>query len=117
MRFALPLLILLALAISACDTADDPCEIRGSAPADSTSTVSIDYLGQIKDGPVFDQRYCFRAELNTFIEGFREEVVGMVPGEEKTFEVPPEKGYGAIQVGPIPPNSTLVFAVRLRHVE
>ena len=116
-RLFLPVLALFALAISACDTAVDPCEIRGSAPATDSSTVYIDYLGQLESGAVFDERYCLRADLSDFIEGFREGVDGMVPGEEKTLTIPPEKGYGEVQVGPIPPNSTLRFEVRLRSVE
>ncbi|GAB5537199.1 MAG: hypothetical protein Rubg2KO_34480 [Rubricoccaceae bacterium] len=111
-----PLVLLFALLVSACDTAD-PCEIRGSNPAAATSDVSIDYRGQLENGTVVDEQYCFEANLSTFVEGFQEGVVGMVPGEEKVITVPPEKGYGAVQRGPIPPNSTLIFAVRLRSVE
>ncbi|MEO0557747.1 MAG: FKBP-type peptidyl-prolyl cis-trans isomerase [Bacteroidota bacterium] len=110
------LLLALVLTLAACDTAD-PCDIRGSSPATVTSDVSIDYRGQLENGTVVDEQYCFEANLSTFVVGFQEGVVGMVPGEEKVITVPPEKGYGAVQRGPIPPNSTLIFAVRLRSVD
>ena len=113
-----PVLLLFAgLVLSSCDSTPDPCEIRGSTPATATSTVSIDYRGHLADGFVFDERFCFVSEVDLFVPGLRDGVVGMVPGEEKTITVPPEEGFGDQQVGIVPPNSTLTFFVRLRSAE
>lgn len=47
------------------------------------------------------------------IQGFDIGVTGMRVGEQRRFIVPAERGYGAQRVGPIPPNSVLVFNVTL----
>ena len=37
----------------------------------------------------------------------------MCIGEERRLTIPPEMGYGAQSVGPIPANSVLVFETKL----
>jgi len=82
----------------------------------------VRYIGYYEDGEVFDSSISEDIELNkdlpldesyenmplyltvqpgtkiegtsTVIDGFNEALKGMVIGEEKTIEVPPEKGYG-----------------------
>lgn len=112
----LPLVLFAALALSACDTNDEICPIEGTAPATATSTVTVDYVGQLEDRIIFDQGICSSFRLDGVITGFREGIVGMIPGEEKVFVVPPEKGYGSAPQDGIPANSTLTFTVRLRSV-
>jgi FKBP-type peptidyl-prolyl cis-trans isomerase len=45
-------------------------------------------------------------------------VAGMKVGDKKTLKIPPEKAYGAQEVGNglIPANSTLIFDVELLEV-
>ncbi len=112
-----PLALLAVLALSACDTYQEPCLVSGSDPATANSTVYVKYIGKLEDDTVFDQSVCARFELQTLIPGFRDGVVGMKPGEEKILTIPPEEGYGSAQQGLIPPNSTLLFAVKLLSVE
>jgi FKBP-type peptidyl-prolyl cis-trans isomerase len=79
--------------------------------------VYVKYIGKLENDMVFDQSVCARLEMPNLIPGFRNGVVGMKPGEEKILTVPPEEGYRDQQVGSIPPNSTLLFAVKLLSVE
>lgn len=121
MRLAV-LALLLALPLSSCDVfggSDEPCPIEGSSPATPISTVTVDYVGQLaSSGAVFDEGLCSTFDLQNVIDGFREGIVGMRPAEAQfTFTVPPEKGYGSLDLPGIPANSTLIFTVRLRSVE
>lgn len=52
-----------------------------------------------------------------FLPGLSQGVVGMQLQEVRRITVPPSLGYGAKEVGPIPPNSTLIFTVTLLEVE
>lgn len=75
--------------------------------------ISVDYVGKLEDGTLFDTSvkeaaieagiYNQRRDYNplTFtvgagqmIKGFDEGVVGMRVGEEKTLTIPPEEAYG-----------------------
>lgn len=108
----LSLLLALALILAACDSADDEPVV-----AEADSVVTVDYVGQLEDGTVFDQGRGVTFALGQVIPGFRDGIVGMRVGERKTIVVPPEEGYGERGVpGRIPPNATLTFNVTLRAV-
>lgn len=85
--------------------------------AKASSTVTIDYTGTLRDGTVFDQGTGVTYPLRNFIPGFRDAVNGMTIGETKTFEVPPDEGYGDRPPPGIPPGDTLIFEVTLRRIE
>jgi FKBP-type peptidyl-prolyl cis-trans isomerase FkpA len=50
------------------------------------------------------------------IPGWDEGVKGMKVGGKRTLIVPASLGYGSNGVGPIPPNSNLIFDVELLEV-
>ena len=66
--------------------------------------VKFDYTGKLEDGTVFDtsshkdHSHPLEFEVGTkqVIPGFEAAVIGMKVGEEKTFEIKPEEGYGMI---------------------
>jgi FKBP-type peptidyl-prolyl cis-trans isomerase 2 len=80
---------------------------------ESGDIISVDYVGKLEDGTLFDTSvkeaaieagiYNQRRDYNplTFtvgagqmIKGFDEGVVGMRVGEERTLTIPPEEAYG-----------------------
>jgi FKBP-type peptidyl-prolyl cis-trans isomerase len=85
--------------------------------------LSMNYTGRLEDGTVFDSNilpefghvepFTFTLGAGQVIAGWDEGLSGMQIGEKRTLTVPPEKGYGARQVGSIPANSTLIFEVEL----
>ena len=94
-------------------------EGAGATPG-LTDTVSAHYHGTFEDGRVFDSSV-ERGEpidlpVNGVIAGWQEALQMMKEGDKWRLVVPPELGYGAAGVGPIPGNSTLVFEVELIKV-
>ena len=47
------------------------------------------------------------------IQGWLEALPLMKVGDEWTLFIPPQLGYGARDMGEIPPDSTLIFRLRL----
>ena len=95
-------------------------EGTGKQPA-ATDKVQVHYEGKLINGEVFDSSIA-RGEpvefnLNQVISGWTEGLQLMKEGAEYTFYIPSELGYGAQGMGPIPPNSTLIFKVQLIKVK
>ncbi len=95
-------------------------EGTGKQPT-STDKVQVYYEGKLINGEVFDSSIA-RGEpvefnLNQVISGWTEGLQLMKEGAEYTFYIPSELGYGAQGMGPIPPNSTLIFKVQLIKVK
>lgn len=87
-------------------------------------TVTVQYVGRLADGRVFDASANHSAEGFTFtlgvgqvIAGWDQGVAGMKEGGVRTLGIPASLGYGAQAVGPIPANSPLFFEVQLVKVE
>jgi FKBP-type peptidyl-prolyl cis-trans isomerase len=84
------------------------------------SVVQVNYEGTLLNGEVFDSSFK-RGEAAEFpvgqlIPAWVEALQMMRPGDEWTIWVPPAIGYGAQGGGPIPPNSLLIFRMRLEKV-
>lgn len=91
--------------------------------AASGDTVTVDYVGELTDGTVFDasknhgQPFSFTLGEGRVIQGWDQGLVGMKVGGVRTLVIPPALGYGGQAVGAIPANSTLVFQVTLLDVK
>ncbi|HOU70539.1 MAG TPA: peptidylprolyl isomerase [Methanothrix sp.] len=69
------------------------------AQAKKGDMVKVHYSGRLGTGVIFDtsegfEPLQFKIGEGDLIQGFEEAVVGMSPGQSKTVEIPPEKGYG-----------------------
>jgi FKBP-type peptidyl-prolyl cis-trans isomerase len=84
--------------------------------------VTVNYVGTLENGTEFDNSYKrgtpfqFTVGAGEVIKGWDLGVAGMKVGGKRTLSIPPELGYGANQVGPIPANSTLNFTVELLSI-
>jgi len=95
------------------------------AEAEVNKGVAVQYIGQlVSDGTVFDQSFG-RGEAIRFplgqravIPGWDEGIDLLQVGDQATFFIPSELGYGANgSPGSIPPDSELAFYVELEEVE
>lgn len=83
------------------------------------STISIHYTGWLANGTQFDannppsEPFQFAIGAGQVIPGFDEGVRGFKVGGRRQLIIPPSLGYGGVPVGPIPPNSILVFRIDL----
>ena len=86
-------------------------------------TVTVHYIGTTQDGVRFDSSYergesfSLTVGEGMVIQGWEEGLIGMKVGGQRILVIPSKMAYGNRQVGPIPPNSTLVFAVELLSVK
>jgi peptidylprolyl isomerase len=89
----------------------------------SGDTVTVNYLGTLTNGTKFDSSYDRNQPFTTqigvgqVIKGWDEGIVGMKVGGKRKLTIPPSLGYGAQDMGTIPPNSTLIFEVELLGVK
>jgi len=87
------------------------------APAQAGQVVEVHYTGWLVNGKKFDsskdrgQPFSFPLGARRVIKGWDEGVVGMKPGGVRKLIVPADLAYGNRAVGPIPPNSLLIFEV------
>jgi len=90
-------------------------EGSGDSP-DVSKTVEVKYQGRLIDGTVFDQTETgktFTYELSGLIYGWQIGIPMMKRGGKATLFVPSSLGYGTSRMGPIPPNSVLIFDIEL----
>jgi peptidylprolyl isomerase len=87
-------------------------------------TVTVDYVGKLTNGTVFDASknhggtFSFLIGEGQVIPGWDQGVMTMHVGGDRKLIIPPSLGYGpeGIPGGPIPPNATLIFDVKLISV-
>lgn len=89
-----------------------------AAPSpDRNDLVRVDYEGALIDGTVFDSSFQkgvpYATTPEQVVPGWTEALQKMKVGDEWLLYVPPALGYGAQRSGRIPPNSVLIFRIRL----
>ncbi len=101
-------------------------EVVGTgAVAAAGDTVTVNYVGSLTNGTVFDASanhgtsgFTFTLGAGQVIKGWDEGIVGMKEGGKRVLVIPPSLGYGAQGAGSvIPPNATLLFEVDLLKVQ
>ena len=79
--------------------------------------IKVHYEGALTNGQVFDSSIArdhpVLMPLDGLVSAWMEALPKMKVGDEWMLYVPPELGYGPQGAGPIPPNSVLVFRVKL----
>jgi peptidylprolyl isomerase len=96
-------------------------EGTGATP-EAGQTVYVHYTGTLEDGTKFDssrdrnQPFSFRLGAGQVIQGWDEGISTMKVGGRRQLIIAPALGYGSRGIGPIPPNSTLLFDVELLRV-
>jgi len=82
-------------------------------------SVEVHYIGTLQGGQEFDNSkkrgdtFKFTVGEGRVIAGWEQGLVGMKAGGQRILVIPPELAYGNQAIGPIPANSTLVFAIEL----
>jgi len=85
--------------------------------------VTLHYIGGLSNGEIFDNSYdkgepvSFLSGAGMIIPGVDGGIQGMMAGGKRTIVISPEFAYGDQQMGPIPPNSTLIFEVEIVGIE
>nr|POE78070.1 fk506-binding protein 4 [Quercus suber] len=102
-------------------TIDDKKAGTGPA-AKSGDRIGMRYIGKLqKDGKVFDSNkkgkpFSFKLGAGEVIKGWDIGVAGMATGGERRITIPAHLAYGSKGVAGIPPNSTLIFDVKLIEI-
>lgn len=92
------------------------------AEAKNGDQVTVNYVGTLENGQKFDASadhggtFSFNLGAGEVIQGWDIGVAGMKVGEKRKLTIPPELGYGANDLGVIPPNSTLIFEIDLLKI-
>ncbi len=99
--------------------------VGAGATAATGDSVTVNYVGALTSGTIFDASANHGTEGFTFtlgegqvIKGWDEGIVGMKVGGKRTLIIPASLAYGNQAVGNIiPANSTLIFEVELLKVQ
>jgi FKBP-type peptidyl-prolyl cis-trans isomerase len=95
-------------------------KVGTGAVAQTGHQVKVDYTGWLTNGKKFDSSvgtgkpFDFMLGAGQVIKGWDEGIVGMKVGGKRQLRIPPDLAYGEKGFSTvIPPNSTLIFDVRL----
>lgn len=105
------------------DLVKDDVRLGEGAEVKNGDTVSVHYIGTTQDGVRFDNSYErgtpfeFTVGDGKVIEGWEKGLIGMKVGGQRILVIPSEMAYGNRKVGPIPPNSPLVFTIELIEIK
>lgn len=102
-------------------TLDDK-KIGSGQAAKNGDRVSMRYIGKLQaDNSVFDSNkkgkpFTFKLGAGDVIKGWEIGVQGMQTGGERRITIPTSLAYGSKKLPGIPPNSTLVFDVKVLEI-
>lgn len=89
----------------------------GSGPALSApQPIVATYNAYLKNGVLWDSGVSAQVDLTLQVIGLQEGMIGMQVGGERLIVIPSALGFGNLIVGGIPPNSTLIFDIKLEEI-
>ncbi len=91
----------------------------GTEKIQSASEVSLQYSGKLLKGTTFDRttkNNPMKCELKGLIRGFQEGLLGQTKGAKIRLVIPPQLGYGDMELERIPENSILIFEIEVLEV-
>jgi FKBP-type peptidyl-prolyl cis-trans isomerase FklB len=87
----------------------------------ATDTVTVHYIGALINGAEFDNSYKrgqpITVPVNGVLPGWNEALQLMKEGSKWQIFIPPTLGYGDRGMGPVPPNSIMIYEVELLSVK
>ncbi|MEA2554018.1 MAG: peptidylprolyl isomerase [Fimbriimonadaceae bacterium] len=97
----------------------------GSGPAlKKGDTAVVRYTGRLVNGKIFDSNekpgaapFSFVVGNGEVVRGLDAAVVGMKKGGVRIIRIPPAVAYGTKNVEGVPPNSTLVFTIKVEDIQ
>jgi len=97
-------------------------KVGTGAVAETGQHVTVDYTvwlasGKKIDSSVGGRPFEFMLGAGQVIKGWDEGISGMKVGGRRQLHIPPDLAYGAAGRPSVPPNSALVFDVRLVNVK
>jgi len=98
-------------------------KVGTGAVAETGQHVTVDYTVWLASGKQIDSSvgtghpYEFMLGAGQVIKGWDEGIVGMKVGGRRQLHIPSDLAYGAAGRPSVPPNSALVFDVRLVNVK
>jgi FKBP-type peptidyl-prolyl cis-trans isomerase FkpA len=91
-------------------------EQGSGAKPNNCSTVTVNYVGSLKNGTVFDSSSNVSFKLSNLITGWQQGLALIGKGGKIKLYIPPSLGYGNQASASIPANSILVFEIELLNV-
>ena len=90
-------------------------EGRGNHP-NICSSIVVTYSAKLTDGTKVDNGTNVPFDLYTLIIGWQEAIPLIAKGGSVILYLPPSLGYGTAGAGSIPPNSMLIFMIKLTSI-
>ena len=85
-------------------------------PPQIDNTVQVDYQGRLLNGEVFTPPGIRELELSEMIPGLQEALTLMKPGDHWELYIPSELAWGEESRSQIPPNSLLIFDLKVLQI-
>ncbi|KAM7223215.1 hypothetical protein V8F06_001428 [Rhypophila decipiens] len=100
----------------------DDRKVGTGRTAKNGDRVGMRYIGKLQNGKVFDSNkkgapFSFKLGKGEVIKGWDIGINGMAVGGERRLTIPAHLAYGSKGVPGIPPNSTLIFDVKLLEIK
>ena len=86
------------------------------SPPQIDNLVQVDYEGRLLNGEVFTPKGVRELQLSEMIPGLQEALTLMKPGDHWELFVPSELAYGKDARSEVPPNSLLIFDLKVLQI-